>query len=558
MILLKEDITDKVPGLTSIFVEFKFNQDIIDVIKTLPCYNYSKKTHLWEVPLSSLSDLIEMLNPYDDIELRLLEYNDDTTLDNIEIHKHKTNPFPYQKEGIQYGLCHNKWLLLDPPGLGKTLQITYIAEELYKKGEIEHCLVICGLNSLKTNWKKEIQKHSELSCTILGERTTRTGNVVFGSISDRLKHLSNPIDEFFIITNVETIRDDKIVDAIMNGVNKIDMIVVDEIHQCKSPTSIQGKNLLKLSKCKYQIGATGTLLLNSPIDSYVPLKWIEAERAPMSRFKSYYSVYGGLFGNDFLGYKNLSTLKHQLSRVSLRRDKSLLELPEKNIIIEYVDMDDLQRKFYNDVKNGVKEEVEKVVLKPTIVLSLVMRLRQATANPKVLTTKDIKSAKIERCKSLVEEILDSGHKVVVFCTFKDSVYALDECLKEFNPLLCTGDIDDKTLSQYVDEFQNNEQRKVLIGTWQKCGTGLTLTAANYMIFIDTPWTNASFEQACDRIYRIGTKEPVFIYNLVTSDTVDEKVLDIVQDKKAIADYIVDDEISVDNIAKLQKYVEELR
>jgi SNF2 family DNA or RNA helicase len=138
------------------------------------------------------------------------------------------------------------------------------------------------------------------------------------------------------------------------------------------------------------------------------------------------------------------------------------------------------------------------------------------------------------------------------------VKELEKRLEMYNPLIGTGDLDDCIISANVDKFQTIDENKVFIGTWQKCGTGLTLTSANYMIFMDTPWTNASFEQACDRIYRIGTNKSVFIYNLISAGTIDERVLEIVNDKAAIADYVIDDVISESGINSLRKYIEELR
>ena len=79
-----------------------------------------------------------------------------------------------------------------------------------------------------------------------------------------------------------------------------------------------------------------------------------------------------------------------------------------------------------------------------------------------------------------------------------------------------------------------------------------------MIFIDTPWTDAAFEQACDRIYRIGTTKPVTIYNLIVNDSIDERVLEIVKDKAALADYVIDDTITESGLDSLRKYIEELR
>jgi SNF2 family DNA or RNA helicase len=189
---------------------------------------------------------------------------------------------------------------------------------------------------------------------------------------------------------------------------------------------------------------------------------------------------------------------------------------------------------------------------------MVTRLRQATAHPGILSTENIPSGKIDRCCDLLEQIISDGNKCVVFSTFKETIDAIKERIPQYKPLIGTGDIPDEQISNNVDKFQNCEDNKVFLGTWQKCGTGLTLTSASYMIFIDTPWTDAAFEQACDRIYRIGTTKPVTIYNLITSDTIDERVNEIVNDKGALADYIIDDTITESGLNSLRKYIEELR
>lgn len=557
MIQITENRTKKVPGITSVFINFPYNQYIIEDIKSLPCKNYSKKDNLWEVPITYLAELIDKLCVYDDIELKLCNITFEEDIE-YKLSEYRTKPFNYQIDGIQYGLNHDSWLLLDPPGLGKSLQLIYLAEELQKRNGIKHCLIVCGINTLKTNWQKEIHKHSRLDCKILGERVRKNGNKYIGNVEERLKDLKGNCSEFFLITNIETLRNDKIVKAINDPKNSIECIFCDEIHVCKSSTSQQGKNLLKLNKAKYRVGATGTLLMNKPLDAFVPLKWIDADRATQGNYEHYYCAYGGDFNHEFLGYRNLTTLQKQLELYTLRRPKSLLNLPPKTIIEEYVDMSETQQKFYKDIENGVVESVDKVKLKPAMVMGMAMRLRQATACPSILTTQNIPSAKLDRTLDLVEQITSEGNKVVIFSTFKETVYELQKRLKEYKPLIGTGDCDDEFISANVDQFQTNDENKVFIGTWQKCGTGITLTAANYMIFIDTPWTDAAFTQNCDRIYRIGTDKPVTIYNLVTTETIDEQVLQIVTDKGAISDYILDGIITEKGLTSLQKYIEELK
>lgn len=557
MIKIEERKTSKVVGDTSLFISFNFKQEIVDYIKyNCAGSNYSKKNKEWEVPYIYLSRLLDNLCIYDDIELTFLDYISDPLPIKYELGEYKLKPFDYQEEGIQHGLNHPNFLLLDPPGLGKSLQLIHIAEELKNAGKISHCLVICGINTLKENWGKEIEKHSNLTYKILGKKVSKNGKVSYGSLPERINELKEPLDAFFLIANIESLRSDELLEEIISGVNNFDMIIFDEIHKSINPTSQQGANTLKLSPhSKYKIGATGTLLLNNPIDAYIPLTFIGANRSTYTNFKNLFCTYNKF--NMIIGFKNTSLLKDIIKKNSLRRDKSLLNLPSKVRVDEYVEMNPSQLSLYEDVVNNIKEDIDKIKLNTTNLLSKIARLRQVTACPSILTSKEIESSKVERACDLTHQIIENGDKVVIFSTFKQTVDNLKNKLKEYNPLVGTGDASDAEVSDNIDKFQNNPECKVFIGTHSKMGTGVTLTAASYLIFIDTPYTFALLEQAEDRIYRIGTKKSVTIYNLITKDTVDERVAEIVNDKKAMSEYIIDDKITKKGLESLRKFIETL-
>lgn len=556
MIYIKEQIPKKLSGLTSLEILFDYKPEIVSIIKSIGNCIYDKNTRAWEAPTNKLSILSNALHDYDDISIELLDKKEEENK-KYNLINHKIIPFKHQEEAIQYGLNHDKWLLLDAPGLGKTLTMIYLAEEIKKRDNIEHCLIICGKNILKTNWKNEIKKFSSLSSHILGEKINKKGSTIIGSISDRANELKSKLNDFFIITNIETIRSDDVVRNILNGPNKFDMIVFDEIHTCKDPSSQQGKHVLKLNKAKYKVGLTGTLIMNNPIDSFMPLKWIGVEHSNYTNFKYFYCIFSGPFNNILSGFKNMNILKNELDSCSLRRTKDLLDLPEKNIIEEYVDMKDDQLLFYRNIVDGIRDQVDKVNLNTANLLSLVIRLRQATACPSILTSENVSSAKIDRAVDLVDEIIENNNKVVVFSTFKETVNVLSNKLSKYNPLICTGDIDQSIIDNNINSFQNDDNYKLLIATWQKMGTGITLNSASYAIFIDMPWTAAETEQVEDRIHRIGSKKPVFIYRLICANTIDERVLELNKDKEAMGDYIVDDKITESSINNLKKYIEEL-
>lgn len=360
-------------------------------------------------------------------------------------------------------------------------------------------------------------------------------------MKDRAEQLYQPISEFFIILNVESLRDSTVVDAIKNSKNNFDMIVVDEIHKLKgATTSQQSKNLLKLVKIgKYHYGLTGTLLVNSPLDAYIPLKFIRQEKSNFTTFKKFYCNINFVFGHQqIVGYKNVDFLKKEINQCSLRRDKTLLGLPEKIIVPEFLDMPPSQLEFYKNLQKGLIEEADRVNIKNTSLLGLITRLREATSCPSILSSKNISNVKIDRAVELIEEITSNNEKVVIFSVFKEPLYKLKEIIGEIS-LLCTGDQSEQELIDNIYKFQNNNKYQVMLCTSSKMGTGITLTAASYEIHLDTSWTYAEFEQCCDRCHRIGTEKTVIIYDLIARETIDERVYNLINTKKGISDYIID-------------------
>ena len=557
MINIAENPSKHVVGETSLYLTFDFNPQIIASLKSCETSYYDKKIQTWEVPLTNLSKLLDELILIDDINLTLKPYKEQEYI-KYTLNKHKANLFKHQEEAVEFGLNHNSWLLLDEMGLGKTLSLITLAEELQQREHIEHCLIICGINTLKHNWLNEIGKFSNLSATILGTHLSKKNHLVEGTVVQRLEHLKKPIKEFFVITNIETIRNKAIVKELNNGVNNFEMIALDEAHVCKDPTSAQGAGFLKLTKAKYKVAMTGSLLMNDPCDAYVPLKWIGAVNCSYSNFKYYYCTYGGNFKNVLMGFKNMDVLKDTLSKVALRRTKDILNLPEKNIIHEFVDMSPAQATFYDNIVQGLVQQVDRVHINTSTLLSMITRLRQATACPSILTSENIPSAKIERVIDMISQVTSTNDKIVVFSTFKDTLKEIAKRLPENSYFICTGDCADSEISSSIEQFQKDDTHKVMLASWQKMGTGVTLTRASYAVFIDCPWTSAQCSQAEDRIHRIGTKKPVFIYYLWNTGTIDERVKEIVEDKGAISAYVVDNELPPHAVSILRKYIQDLQ
>jgi SNF2 family DNA or RNA helicase len=540
----------KISGLSSICVTFDFNQYIVDSLKTIPTFYYHKKDNVWEFPVCYLGRLLDSLTFLDEIQLKLLNTPESGSfqsgeqgqypLSETEKVSFKMKPFEHQLEAINFGLEHEKWLLLDSMGLGKTNSIIWLAETLKRRGVIDHCFIICGVNSLKQNWKKEIAKFSTESAVVLGEYTTRTGTIRYRPMDKRAEQLKSPIEEFFVITNIESLRDDRIIEAFKKSSNKFGMIAFDEAHKAATKSSQQGTNLLKLD-APFKIAATGTLITNNPLSAYVPLSWTGNDQSTLTTYKSQYCNFGGFKNAQVIGFKNLEVLQEVINNCSLRRtlDQVRSDMPPKTVTIELLEPEDDQRKFYEAIKEGVKEEADKIELKSANLLALTTRLRQATACPSLLTTQEISSCKVDRCVELIQELTSQGEKVVVLSVFKETLNELAAKLGQFRYSINTGDTPDAVVGSNVDRFQEDPREQVFAGTWGKVGTGWTLNAASYLICLDTPYTAAMFDQGTDRVWRVNNERPAFITVLECKDTIDERVQEIIERKKELGEYLVD-------------------
>lgn len=551
MINIRVEESKHVNGEYSMFITFPYDSKIVSVIRGFSNRYWDKANTEWELPLAKLGEFVNSLKEY---EISLYGKYVSLTKPEAKIpegFEFKTKPFEHQIEGFNYGLQNNRWLLGDEQGLGKTKQVIDIAVAKKLQYNYKHCLIICGVNGLKWNWQNEIKTHSNETGFILGQRYNSKGKVSVKSNKEKLEDLkalsdnSESISSYFLITNVETLRDEKIASEIANLCERdiINIVAIDEIHKCKNPASQQGKGILKIQpSCR--IAMTGTPLMNNPFDLYIILKWLGYERHGFFAFKKHYATFGGYGGYEVVGYKNLNELQEQLDNMMLRRLKDeVLDLPEKLHINEYVEMSSKQAQIYREVTNSIKANIDQIKMSSNPLAELI-RLRQATGFTGILSSTVKESAKLDRMEELVEEAVQNGKKVVIFSNWTQMTDAISERILKmgYAPLIITGETKDEDRQACVEMFQNRDNNPVIIGTIGAMGTGLTLTSGSVEIFMDEPWTMAAKAQAEDRCHRIGQKSNVTIYTLMCKDTIDERIHDIVEQKGFMSDAIVDGKI----------------
>ena len=557
----------------SAFVSFEYDSNLVSIIKSMGTRVYIPDKKTWEIPESAVPMLMSRLRDYD-VLLRG-EMHHETPESHARLPSgfvFTTKPYKHQMEGVIYGLEHESFLLGDDQGLGKTKEIIDIAMCRKQTDGLKHCLIICGINGNKYNWADEVKIHSREDSWILGTRFTKRPPIkmIEGSTKDKMEDLNNIPHQFFWITNIETLRcgsfkekqgkrtvtrfpiAEKIQELCDRGI--IGMIAFDEAHKAKNPDSQQGKALLSIDCKGPKIPMSGTFVLNNPLDLYLPLKWAGFETHSFYAYKQHYCTMGGFGGKEIVGYKNLDELRSMVSKVMLRRVKGdVLDLPPKVHTIEWVDAYPEQKSLYKDVRDQVRDNIDKVKVHPDP-LSEMLRLRQVTGYPGILSSTVTKSAKMDRMEELVEEEVLVGGKAIIFSNWSEMTNVIRNKLKKYNPAYITGEVGSVQRMEEKDRFQNDPDCKVMIGTIGALGTGFTLTAAQLVIFVDEPWNRGIKDQAEDRAHRIGTRGTVRIVTILTRDTVDEGVYNLVQKKGKMADLLVDGKVDGKNVDNVLSYL----
>lgn len=557
----------------SAFVSFEYDSNLVSIIKSMGTRVYIPEKKTWEIPESAVPMLMRRLHDYD-VLLRG-EMHHETPESHAQLPSgfvFTTKPYKHQMEGLIYGLEHESFLLGDDQGLGKTKEIIDIAMCRKQTDGLKHCLIICGINGNKYNWADEVKIHSKEDSWILGTRFTKRPPIkmIEGSTKDKLEDLNNIPHQFFWITNIETLRGgsfkekqgkrtvirfpiaEKIQELCDKGI--IGMIAFDEAHKAKNPDSQQGKALLSIDCRGPKIPMSGTFVLNNPLDLYLPLRWAGFETHSFYAYKQHYCKMGGFGGKEIVGYKNLDELRSMVSKVMLRRVKGdVLDLPPKVHTIEWVDAYPEQKSLYKDVRDQVRDNIDKVKVHPDP-LSEMLRLRQVTGYPGILSSTVTKSAKMDRMEELVEDEVAVGGKAIIFSNWSEMTNVIRHKLKKYNPAYITGEVGSVQRMEEKDRFQNDPNCKVMIGTIGALGTGFTLTAAQLVIFVDEPWNRGIKDQAEDRAHRIGTRGTVRVVTILTRDTVDEGVYNLVQKKGKMADLLVDGKVDGKNVDDVLSYL----
>ena len=366
------------------------------------------------------------------------------------------------------------------------------------------------------------------------------------------------------VTNIESLRTkvgkkfilaDAIVQMIKNG--DISIIAIDECHKNMSPQSTQGKVILDIKKQTGKmiqwIPMTGTPIKNKPIDVFTPLKLVDGhEIRTFFQWSHLFCIFGGFGGYEIMGYKNIPMLKDMLQGNMIRRMKSeVLDLPPKIYYNEYVDNTPYQEQLYDTIVEDIYEHKDEILSSPNP-LTAMLRLRQVNGSPELVDDELIvddkylsRNAKLVRLLELIDDIVERDEKVVVFSNWVEPLRTIYKFLSKKHKTCCfTGTMSEADREKHKRVFINNPDYKVMLGTAGAMGVSLTLTVATNVIFYDDVWTAADKDQCEDRCNRIGSTEPLKVYTIMAKGTIDEKVRQIIENKRGIANFIVDNKLDM--------------
>ena len=456
----------------------------------------------------------------------------------------------YQKIGFKWLSVLDKYhfggILADDMGLGKTIQIlAIILKYINENQESKKASIVVSPSSLTLNWYNEAKKFAPTLkvCVIRGNNKERK------EIIDKIENYD------LIITSYDLLKRD--IELYKDKKYKFRFAIADEAQYLKN-SNTQNAKAIKSILADTRFALTGT-----PIENSLAELW---------------SIFDFIMPGYLLGYKEfkheyeipivkdqdeeaMKKLKMLIEPFVLRRTKKevLTELPEKTITVLNNEMTEEQEQIYlsylMQAKKEVAEEVnakgfEKSQIK---ILAALTRLRQICCHPKLfIENYNGECSKLDQCMEIIEEGISANHKILLFSTYTSMFDIIEKKLKkkDIKYFKLTGATKVEDRIKIVDEFNENSDIKVFLISLKAGGTGLNLTGADMVIHYD-PWWNLSAEnQATDRAYRIGQKNNVQVYKLITKNSIEEKIYELQERKAKLADDMLNTNVTFVN--KLSK------
>ena len=430
-------------------------------------------------------------------------------------------PYGYQRKGINKLVENRSFLLADEMGTGKTVMATLATRVLLRKGDVKRVLILSPVSVLRV-WEEHLYDWSLGEIAAVLVRGTKEQRRLIWKLSFHV-----------FITSYDTFSRDMRTGVIPPDSQHFDLVILDEAQYIKNQKSARFRSLQQASFDR-KWAMTGTPLENRVDDvksifEFLLPGLIHPEEISPTRIREYIKPY------------------------MLRRLKKdvLSDLPPKRRQWRWLEMSKEQRQQYDLVRRtGVAELVELEKRKQVSrvhIFTLLGKLRKICNFPQG----KLASPKADEVLNLVEEIVASGNKVVIFSQYiEDGIAKLAKILDGYNVVQLTGSMNSTQREIAIRSFRNDPTVSVFLISLKAGGTGLTLTEASYVILFDHWWNPAVMTQAEDRVHRAGQKESVMIYELGMEDTIERRIYKLLEEKKALAGQVIDglaEEVDVEDL-----------
>ena len=432
----------------------------------------------------------------------------------------------YQKEGARWlkYLYDNDFggCLADDMGLGKTLQAITLLSYIYPKATTPSLIVMP--KSLLNNWQNELTRFNP--------------SLSFYCYYESNRDIQKLKEHNIVLTTYALVRNDieKLKDI------RFDTIILDESQNIKNIDSKTSKAVMLL-EAKHKFALSGTPIENSLFELYSLYRFINNGLfRTVADFKRDFAIPIQNDANEDIA----QLLKAKITPFLLRRLKQdvLKDLPAKQEQVIYVDMSLEHKKFYEEKKTYYKKMLEQQIKvngmdkSKFFILQAFNDLRQIASAPELKSENNILSSKVENLFEMLEDIVASNHKVLIFANFLGSLDLISTKADElgYEYLQMSGST--RNRQELVDKFQNDSDIKLFLMTLKVGGVGLNLTKADYVFIFDPWWNKAAENQAVDRAHRMGQQNKVFSYKMITKDTIEEKILELQMKKQDMTDMII--------------------
>jgi hypothetical protein len=440
----------------------------------------------------------------------------------------KTELLPYQMDGIAFAVGAGRSVLADDMGLGKTIQGIGVAELLARQTDIRRVLIVCPA-SLKSQWQNEIAKFSD-----------RSSQLVIGSGPERLKQY-NSDDAFFTICNYEQVmRDLTAVEAA-----SWDLIILDEGQRIKNWES-KTSQVIRALRSRFALVLSGTPLENRLDELYTVVQFVDDRLlGPAYRFFHRHRMVAD--NGKAIGYHNLDELRETLKPILLRRrrDDVLKQLPDRTDEVVRIKPTSEQLEISDSQLSIAARIAAKKFLTELDILRLQKALllaRMVADSTYLIDKKEPEySTKLERLNELLTDLIaEPTRKIVLFSEWRTMLDRIEMKLEQIGChwVRLDGQVPQKQRAGIVNEFQTNPDCRLILMT-NAGSTGLNLQSANTIVNVDLPWNPAVLEQRIARAHRMGQKNPVHVYKLVTEGTIEERLLETLATKQDLADAAID-------------------